>query len=72
MPQQNPLPIISIRFNEKSRGYFDTIENAELSNRKQDTGLVELDRPMLRPRAGTVRYGSVVIATWNIATAYLT
>jgi len=70
MPQQDPLPIISIRFNEKSRGYFDTIENAELSNRKQDTWLIELDRPMLRPRAGTVRYADTIIDTWVSSTAY--
>lgn len=61
---------IQIRFNEKSRWYFDTIKNAELSNRKQDTGFIELDRPMLRPRAWTLRYSNAVISTWSISTAY--
>lgn len=62
---------IMIKFNERYSNYFDTIFNAEIGNRKSDIGLIEKDRPMIRPRLGTSRVGSTVIGTWSSSTAYV-
>ena len=61
---------LEIRFNESTSKYFDAIYNSKLSNRKQDIGQIETDRPQLGPRDGTTRVGSVLAPDWNIATAY--
>jgi len=62
---------ITIKFNEKYSNYFDTIFNAEIGNRKSDIGLIEKDRPMIKPRLGTSRVWDSVIKTWSNATAYV-
>jgi len=62
---------ITIKFNERYSNYFDTIFNAEIGNRKSDIGLIEKDRPMIRPRLGTSRVWSTVIGTWSSATTYV-
>ncbi len=63
---------IQIRFNSQYSKYFDAIYNSQLSNRKSDTGQVETDRPMMRPRDGTTRIGDTLTPDWNISTAYTT
>lgn len=62
---------ITIKFNERYSNYFDTIFNAEIGNRKSDIGLIEKDRPMIKPRLGTSRVWDSVIKTWSNATAYV-
>jgi len=65
------LKTITIKFNERFSNYFDTIFNSEIGNRKSDIGLIEKDRPMIRPRQGTSRVGNAIIATWSSSTAYV-
>lgn len=53
MPVVDPSKTIQIRFNAKYSNFFDEVFNCDLSNRTSDSGLIEKDRPMLRPRPGT-------------------
>ena len=47
--------VIKVRFNEKTRNFFDELINCDLGNRKSDQGFIEVDRPMLKPRQGSTR-----------------
>ena len=71
MPVVDPSKTIQIRFNAKYSNFFDEVFNCDLSNRTSDSGLIEKDRPMLRPRPGTWRVGDTLITTWSAATAYV-
>lgn len=67
----DPAKPIQIRFNEKYSNFFDEVFNCALSNRTSDSGFIEKDRPMLRPRAGTLRLGDPLITSWSSATVYV-
>lgn len=71
MPVEDASQVIQVRFNKKYSWYFDEFVNCDLSNRKSDSGLIEVDRPMLRPRRGTVRVGNALVTNWSSATAYV-
>lgn len=62
---------ITIKFNERYSNYFDTILNSDIGNRKSDIGLIEKDRPMIRPRLWTSRVWSTIIGTWSNSTTYV-
>lgn len=68
----DPSKQIQIRFNDKYSNFFDEVFNSDLSNRTSDSGFIEKERPMLRPRQGTLRSGSTIISSWSSATAYVT
>ncbi len=63
--------VIQVRFNEKTRNFFDELINCELGNRKSDQGFIEIDRPMLKPRRGSTRVGNELISDWLSSTTYV-
>lgn len=67
----DPSRTIQIRFNEKYSNFFDEVFNCDLSNRTSDSGFIEKDRPMLRPRPGTLRMWNTIITSWSSSTAYV-
>lgn len=62
---------IQIRFGEKYSQFFDEIINCELANRKSDGWFIEQDKPMIKPRPGTIRTGNTLTPSWDVATAYV-
>ena len=62
---------ISIKFSERYSNFFDSIFNCEIWNRKSDIGLIEKDRPMLKPRMGTIRIWNEIVGDWSNVTAYV-
>lgn len=71
MAVQDVPQTIKVRFNDSYSEYFDELINVQITNRKSDTGLIEKNRPMLRPRAGSYRVGNELISTWSSTTAYI-
>jgi hypothetical protein len=63
---------IQVRFGEKYSQFFDEIINCELANRKSDQGFIEQEKPMLKPRPGSIRTGNSLAPSWEVATAYTT
>ena len=61
---------IQIRFGKNIANYFDEIENVDIGNRKSDAWLIETDRPMIKPRAGTTRVWNNQAPIWSSSTAY--
>lgn len=64
------LQTIKIRFEQWYGGFFDELINVRLSNRKSDSGFIDKENPMLRPRYGSYRVGNEIIKTWDSTTAY--
>jgi len=63
--------VIQVRFNKTYAKFFDEFFNCELSNRAADTGFLEVDRPKLGPRRGSLRVGDPLITDWSAVTAYI-
>lgn len=61
---------LPIRFNSNYSENFDEIINCQITNRKSDSGLIDRNKPMLRPRAGSYRIGNELISTYVSTTAY--
>lgn len=67
----DPSKPVQIRFNDKYSNFFDEVLNCDLSNRTSDSWFIEKDRPMLRPRPGTLRTWDPLITSWSAATSYV-
>lgn len=61
---------LPIRFNSNYSENFDEIINCQITNRKSDSGLIDRNKPMIRPRAGSYRIGNELISTYVSTTAY--
>ena len=62
---------IQVRFGEKYSQFFDEIINCELANRKSDSGFIEQEKPMIKPRPWSTRIGNTLVPSWDVATAYV-
>lgn len=71
MPATDNQSVVQVRFNEKTRNFFDELINCDLGNRKSDQGFIEVDRPMLKPRNGSTRIGNELISDWSSSTTYV-
>lgn len=71
MPATDNQSSVQVRFNEKTRNFFDELINCDLGNRKSDQGFIEVDRPMLKPRNGSTRIGNELISDWSSSTTYV-
>jgi hypothetical protein len=71
MPATDNQSVVQVRFNEKTRNFFDELINCDLGNRKSDQGFIEVDRPMLKPRNGSTRVGNELISDWSSSTTYV-
>lgn len=62
---------LPIRFNSNYSENFDEIINCQITNRKSDSGLIDRNKPTIRPRAGSYRIGNELISTYVSTTAYV-